>query len=316
MYKDMTKETLYFVGGLFPREREDEIRRLTKSGLQSAANNLQWKFVHGYDLCLGEDNVHLLNSEYIGSFPKRYGGVLIPRYTFRHAKGESSDVGAGFVNLPVLKEFSRASRLKAELRRINREEDERLYFVGYAATYPIVTALKFAKKLFPDSVCCLIVPDLPQYMELGKNGAGLLRRIKNHVVSCGMRGMVVEGIADVSGAELARIPNASLPARYILYTGTLQYRYGIGDLLSAFKHIDDGDVGLVICGDGEAVEEIQKMQSEDSRVRYLGVLTTEEVAILRSGATVLVNPRKNEVQLPFEDDGIPRVRCSHGCVQT
>ena len=278
MNKDMTKETLYFVGGLFPREREDEIRRLTKSGLQSAANNLQWKFVHGYDLCLGEDNVHLLNSEYIGSFPKRYGRVHIPRYTFRHAKGESSDVGAGFVNLPVLKEFSRASRLKAELRRINREEDERLYFVGYAATYPIVTALKFAKRRFPDSVCCLIVPDLPQYMELGENGAGLLHRIKNHVVSCGMRGMdcyvpltaamapclgadlshcaVVEGIADVSGAELARIPNASLPARYILYTGTLQYRYGIGDLLSAFKHIDDGDVGLVICGDGEAVEEI------------------------------------------------------------
>ena len=60
MKKSKNLETLYFIGGLFPREREDEIRRLTKSGLQSAANNLQWKFVKGYDSCLGTENVRLI----------------------------------------------------------------------------------------------------------------------------------------------------------------------------------------------------------------------------------------------------------------
>lgn len=314
MTRSNNKEVLYFIGGLFPHEREQEIRRLTKSGLQSAANNLQWKFVRGYDLCLGSQNVHLLNSEYIGSFPKRYGGLCIPRYTFRHAGGAESDVGAGFVNLPVLKEFSRASRLKAEVRRINCQEDVRLYFVGYAATYPIVAALKYAKRRFPGSVCCLIVPDLPQYMELSKKGASLLHMIKNLIVGHRMKGMdcyvplteamasylgtdlthcaVIEGIADV--ADNAAAPIDGLPERYILYTGTLQYRYGIGDLLTAFKQVKYTDVGLVICGEGEAVEEIKKMQAEDSRVCYLGVLPSEGVASLRAGAAVLVNPRRNE----------------------
>ncbi|MBM6816666.1 glycosyltransferase family 4 protein [Olsenella uli] len=309
-------ETLYFIGGLFPHEREGEIRKLTKSGLQSAANNLQWKFLKGYDACLGAKNVHIINSEYIGSFPLRYGGLRIPRYLFAHSKGAMDDVGAGFINLPVIKELSRARRIISEIDRIPRIEGEQLYFVGYAATYPIVMALQHAKERFKSSVCCLIVPDLPQYMELGKNGAGILRKIKNEIVNNKMKKMdcyipltaamapylgtdlehccVVEGIADDEGVESASTVRFKLPERYILYTGTLQYRYGIGDLISAFRQIDDDSIDLVICGDGEAADEIKALKREDKRIIYLGVLSVDAVAFLRKHAHILINPRKNE----------------------
>lgn len=309
-------ETLYFIGGLFPHEREGEIRKLTKSGLQSAANNLQWKFVKGYDACLGANNVHIINSEYIGSFPLRYGRLRIPRYLFAHSKGAMDDVGAGFINLPVIKELSRARRLIAEIDRIPHIESEQLYFIGYAATYPIVMALQHAKERFKSSVCCLVVPDLPQYMELGKKGAGILRKIKNEIINDEMMKMdcyipltsamapclgtdlehccVVEGIADDGGVEPALTAGFDLPERYILYSGTLQYRYGIGDLISAFRQIEDDDIGLVICGDGEAAEEIKTFQREDKRIIYLGVLSVDAVASLRKRARILINPRKNE----------------------
>lgn len=316
MKKSKNLETLYFIGGLFPREREDEIRRLTKSGLQSAANNLQWKFVKGYDSCLGTENVHLINSEYVGSFPKRYSGIFVPRYSFRHSEISGEDVGPGFVNLPVLKEFSRAARLCSEIDKVNPRSCEQLYFVGYAATYPIVTALHHAKKKFPNSIVALIVPDLPQYMELGSRGTGFLHRLKNHFVSKGMKGMdcyvpltaamapylgvdltkcaVVEGIADEHDASEPEAIVRDLPERYILYTGTLQYRYGLGELISAFKGLDDTGIGLVVCGDGEAANEMTALQSENPMVRYLGVLPSQEIEGLRNGATILVNPRKNE----------------------
>ena len=309
-------ETLYFIGGLFPREREDEIRRLTKSGLQSAANNLQWKFVKGYDSCLGTGNVHLINSEYVGSFPRRYSGLLVPRYSFRHSESSGEDVGPGFINLPGFKEFSRAARLCSEIDKLNPKSCEQLYFVGYAATYPIVTALHHAKRKYPDSVVALIVPDLPQYMELGKRGAGFLHRLKNHIVSKGMKGMdcyvpltaamapylgvdltkcaIIEGIADERAASKPEARVQDLPERYILYTGTLQYRYGLGELISAFKRLDDTGIGLVVCGDGEAANEMAALQSENPMVRYLGVLPPQEIEGLRDGATLLVNPRKNE----------------------
>lgn len=316
MEQSKKAEELYLIGGLFPHERENEIRRLTKSGLQSAANNLQWKFVRGYDSCLGAKNVHLINSEYIGSFPKRYSGLLVPRYGFRHSASSGEDIGPGFVNLPILKEFSRAARLCSEIDKIDSEGCTQLYFVGYAATYPIVTALHHAKKRFPDSIISLIVPDLPQYMELGKKGVDFLHKLKNCSVSKDMKGMdcyvpltaamashlgaemtqcaVVEGIADDSAASEPMAPIKGLPERYILYTGTLQYRYGIGELISAFKGLNDSEIGLVVCGDGEAAEEIAALQSENPRVRYLGVLPPSKISSLRNGAAILVNPRKNE----------------------
>lgn len=316
MDQDERSETLYFIGGLFPRERDGEIRRLTKYGLQSAASNLQWKFVKGFDLCLGAKNVHLLNSEYIGSFPKRYKSLAVPRYEFYHSDNAMGDIGTGFINLPILKEFSRSGRLCAEIDKIRLDADEQLYFVGYAATYPILKALLYAKDRFPNSVTCLIVPDLPQYMELGRKGAGFLRSIKNTVVNREIGLMdcyvpltaamapclntelshcaVVEGIADDVALTGSQKLNEWISERYILYTGTLQYRYGIGELLSAFKRIKFDNIHLVICGDGEAAGEIRSLQAKDPRIHYMGVLSAEEIAGLRARATMLVNPRRNE----------------------
>ena len=105
---------------------------------------------------------------------------------------------------------------------------------------------------------------------------------------------VVEGIADDSAASEPMAPIKGLPERYILYTGTLQYRYGVGELISAFKELNDRKIGLVVCGDGEAAEEIAALQSENPRVRYLGVLPPSKISSLRNGAAILVNPRKNE----------------------
>lgn len=315
----LNQEELFFIGGLFPKEKESEIRECTKSGLQNAANNLQWKFIRGFDEVLGSDRVHILNSEYIGSFPFRYKKLIIPRFNFSHAGDVPHDIDTGFLNLPILKELSRAASLKREIDRLPNAHGNKVYFVGYAATYPIVDALLYAKRKYPDSVCCLIVPDLPQYMELGQKEAGSLRKIKNNVVNRKMRAMdcyvpLTAAMAPFLGADMSRcvvvegiaedIPEGSdsdskecptgLFDKYVLYTGTLQYRYGIGELLSAFEQLEDEKVGLVLCGEGEAVDEIRALEAKDPRVRYLGMLSSDEIAALRAGASILVNPRRNE----------------------
>lgn len=79
---------------------------------------------------------------------------------------------------------------------------------------------------------------------------------------------VVEGIADEHDASEPEAIVRDLPERYILYTGTLQYRYGLGELISAFKGLDDTGIGLVVCGDGEAANEMTALQSENPMVRY------------------------------------------------
>lgn len=40
---------IIFVGSFYPHEREDEIRRNSKCGIDNASNNLQWAFLEGFD---------------------------------------------------------------------------------------------------------------------------------------------------------------------------------------------------------------------------------------------------------------------------
>jgi glycosyltransferase involved in cell wall biosynthesis len=77
----------------------------------------------------------------------------------------------------------------------------------------------------------------------------------------------------------------------ILYSGTLAKRYGILNLLDAFLDIKDENYRLWICGDGDAIDEINNRKKVDKRIIYFGQIPREEVLILQKRATVLVNPR-------------------------
>jgi len=78
-----------------------------------------------------------------------------------------------------------------------------------------------------------------------------------------------------------------------LYTGTLNPQFGIVTLLEAFSQIRDPALKLMICGFGEAEEQILQMQKTDPRIIYLGKVDRKAVLPLQRGATVLVNPRQN-----------------------
>ena len=57
--------------GLFPDEFREEIQKDSKKGIQNAANKLQWAIVKGLDQ-IQDVNVSIINSLYIGSYPKKY----------------------------------------------------------------------------------------------------------------------------------------------------------------------------------------------------------------------------------------------------
>lgn len=103
---------------------------------------------------------------------------------------------------------------------------------------------------------------------------------------------VVEGIAPSDSAEVDEsIAQRFKNEKYILYTGTLNYEFGIGTLLEAFALIPDNDLKLVICGFGEAEKAI--LESKDPRLVYLGKVDRKQALALQRNATVLVNPRQN-----------------------
>ena len=298
--------------GLYPREKYHEIERDSIYGIQNAANVFQWNIVKGL-FENGVKSIELINSIYIGSYPRKYRQAVIPSYRFAVQEGVSGK-NIGFLNLPVIKEIGRFMSMKKSLKEWALNGKDNKVVIAYAATYPMTKALSYIKDINPNIKTCLVVPDLPVYMNLSQSKTSLLHHIKDKIVAAEMlkadcyvllteqmKDMIdgadkkpvtiVEGMSSVGRDERANHDcSDKLPFKYFLYTGTLSYQYGIMNLLDSYESAETGDVHLVICGEGEASEEIRKRGKNNDRIHFLGCCSHEEAMELQKGAFALVNP--------------------------
>ncbi len=300
-----------FLGGLFPKEKEQEIFENSIGSMQNAANILQWNFIKGFDANLNEP-IKIINSLYIGSYPKRYKKMIIPSYSFNHSLG-ADDFNVGFCNLTAYKKFSRTRGLKKSVKKWIFDNPGKKVIFAYAMTSVMIETLAFAKKKCKNITTCLIVPDLPEYMRMSGRENVFYRFLKKFdtknqyanfkyidklvLLTEHMKEklpekdyVVVEGIARES-SENFELPKSDY--KMVLYTGGLTEKYGVVNLVDAFMKIKGPEYRLILCGTGDAVEHIKKMQKADSRIEYKGLVPNNEVLKLQKEATVLVNPRQN-----------------------
>jgi phosphatidylinositol alpha-mannosyltransferase len=96
-----------------------------------------------------------------------------------------------------------------------------------------------------------------------------------------------------NGVEMERFaaavpaPNGGRPT--VLFLGRHEERKGLGVLLAAFAGLG-GSAQLWVAGDGPQTEELRRRFPPSERVRWLGLLSEEEVATHLAGADVLCAP--------------------------
>lgn len=300
-----------FLTGLFPKETQNEIYEKSRGNVQSAANALQWNLVEGFDENR-QRPVRIFNSVYVGAYPWRYRDLRLKTSAFRHHP-LAEDIDTGFLNLLVYKHISKYRSLKPHLKSWALDGGENKVLIGYALTWEFVACLSYIKRVNPGVRTCIVVPDLPEYMntsevkplsyrvlkpletayiykKLGEiDGFVLLTEAMKDVLGIGGNYVVVEGIATDSFQGLPRAKDQEL--RTFLYTGTLDTKFGILRLVEAFRKIPRPNYRLILCGAGDAEERIREAVREDPRIDFKGLLPREESLKLQQGATVLVNPR-------------------------
>lgn len=313
--KIMHDYDVLFLSGLFPNGHENEILKNSKKNVQNAANNLQWSLVKGLDVNL-KGSLTLLNSIYIGSFPFLYKKPFIRSYRFSHMTG-AEDINAGFLNVPLLKHLSRRIGLRKYLHNwIVCPTDRKRLVIAYAATPVMVKSLNYVKELDKSVATCLIVPDLPEYMNIG-NKNRLYKRVKDLAIPSLYKEMsnidsfvylteamskrvapkkpyvVVEGIATAAHPPKIYNKNKLSGITTFLYTGGINEDYGVTELVKVFSQIDNTNIRLQICGDGIAVGDVMEYCRIDNRIDYLGLLPHSQVLDLQVKADFLINPRRN-----------------------
>lgn len=301
----------------------DEIYRKSKGLVQTAADVLQHSFIEG----LGSyyPDINIINLPFVSSYPLRYRDMRIKSgfFTYRTAEGaELRGKDVGFNNLTGWKQFSRRHNAERVLgmwcEEYSREDK---CVVIYASLLPFVEAAANVKKKYPELKIVLIVPDLPEFMHEAERGIkGLVRKYWNHRILShyseidgfvlltehmaerlpigGKPTTVVEGIYNPSDPAVKTLKKYYAPdqeyGRFILYTGTLEHRHGIMGLVDAFSLTENPDWKLLICGAGNAEDDIRECAKKDSRIKFMGQLPREDILKLQRRATLLVNPRTPE----------------------
>jgi glycosyltransferase involved in cell wall biosynthesis len=78
----------------------------------------------------------------------------------------------------------------------------------------------------------------------------------------------------------------------LMYSGKLDYKYGISMLLDAFMSVDDPQIELWITGGGDAENYIKECSLKDNRIRFFGFLPSRnDVLELQQKASLLINMR-------------------------
>lgn len=306
------KRDYAFLSCMIPPNMQEIVYRNSKRNMQDAANALEW---HIYDgLCQNlKCDIKIFNILPIASYPQYYQNAFIKKTKFS-TKYNQNNINVGFCNVKFIRKYSQFINAYIELEKWLKSSVHKKILFVYTASIPFLNALELLKDRY-DIKICVIIADLPNMTNLSSKKS-ISRKISQKIfgdraytlLSCAdyyvllTKHMadyiqikkpycVVEGIATASN-EFSKV-NYNNTFKTIFYAGTLHKKFGILNLLEAFKLIDDQSYRLIICGVGDSEHKIREMAKKDFRITYCGQLPRNEVLKLQSQSTVLINPRQN-----------------------
>lgn len=296
---------MIFLGCMYNNKDKEEILKNSKTGVSNAGNAFQTLLIDGF-IKNNVKDLDILTVLPVGCWPKHYKHLFLKDKKNYYDNCRSS-FEIGSINLPILKQLQRRRKIKKYIKQFKTPQN-------IIICSPTPYFLKAFKNLKIKHNITLIVTDLPEYYDLSSKKQSLLRKcyaksmygnlkyvdkfiilteqMKNPL-NIGTRPyLVIEGICSSQNTNDKDQKNSAI--KTILYSGILNFKFGIKTLLDAFSLIKNENYRLVICGSGEAEKEIIKRSQYDKRIDFKGYIDRDLVLKLQSQATVLVNPRTNE----------------------
>ncbi len=298
--------------GYFEPKYQKEISKKTKTWVENAANTFQQRLIAG--LKEQDINLKVVSAPFIGPWPTGYTDK-----TFKGFEAGESAENVRYVhfnNIWGYRNISRTVALKKCVKDfIRNSKSEKKAIIVYCPHTPFLEAAVYGKGLDNSVHIHMVVPDLPQYMNLSKKAHPiydffkkidiqkmekliaqvdsfmLLTKYMADKLHVGNRTyIVVEGITDVKNLP----PEKKEHGKKVAYAGKLVEAFGAKRLIEAFEMIDDPEASLHICGGGELKPYVEEMCQKDSRIHYYGVVPAEKANEILQNADVLVNPRQND----------------------
>lgn len=254
-----------------------------------------------------------INSSQLSAYPRYREKIITPfSWTYKNgAKGKS----VSYLNYKYINLISKKNALikEAELWADRNKNEDVTVFV-YQMHTPFMAAAATVKKSIPSAKFVLIVPDLPQFMDMHmsrvkkmlkdidwKSICKYMKCVDKYILYSKHMAeflklkdgswMVMEGSYDptliIDDSEIKKDDEKIS----VMYSGVLDLRYGIKELLDTMPLLGD-NYELWLTGNGNAVPLIKECAEKDPRIKYYGFLPSR-LDLLRKQheATMLISTR-------------------------
>lgn len=298
----MSKERLTFLGMHYPDEAIPELLEDTIGNLEFAGDTFQKAVIKGLS---NHYSVRAVSAMLIGSFPRRFKTPSLKKYK-KYSTEELKIIP--FFNLTFYKKISIYYHLKRYLNNLDFSENEKI--IVYSSDVSLLKAAVSIKKKHPNVHIHLIITDINEFMSPGKI-ATIINKFDQYIIKnlfyainsfTVMTKYMITKLGISKPCAIVEGINSTIPMEYeykksdnkfvILYTGTLEKRYGILHLINAFVLLPQTiNFELWICGNGDAKQVVEEYTKKDPRIVYYGLVPRVKVLELQSKANLLINPR-------------------------
>ena len=298
-----------FIGSIYPQYLFEELVN-REQFVDYPANVFQHSLLKGLDEHIND--LRVITSPVIRSKRAAVKDICSPSMFSHKGTDKHQDLYVGTLPIPGLQIIAEFWKVYRTLKKELKGSKQKNYLIIYALHSPFLLSAVLLRKRI--SCSCVVVPDLPEFMS-GLDGfwRKLGKKIDRNIINFCLKRLdsyallspymreklpmknkpwvLMEGIYDTT-AKPENIQRCK--ERVIFYGGNLSSRYGILELLEAFRGIDKENYRLWICGDGDSREYVKRMAEEDDRVKYFGIVSHQQVLEMQQQATVLINPRSSE----------------------
>lgn len=305
---------LFYFGSVCADEVFNATVEKSKVKPSASAQNFENALIKGFL----ENNVEVtvVSAESIATYPKGNRLILKKRKDILNA-GCASDILPA-INLPLFKQNGHAKGAEKHLikwLKTNAGESEKCVLV-YGIYPAVVKSLQTICARYHCKIFAVIT-DVPSTMFTYTQNKSILKRIfsgsyrktaielqdkfdgyiylteaMSEEVAPGSPYTVVETIADTSIFDTVGTPEKSEPPA-IMYAGALYKKYGVDLILDSFERVE-ADCELWLFGSGDYEEEIKKRAQRNTRIRFFGRVSRQEVLRYEKEASLLLNIRNDE----------------------
>ncbi len=299
-----------FVGSIYPKSLRDYLLG-TGVGVSFAADNYQRALLEGFAYYY--DKVHIVSYPLIARPDSCDNSFLKERVLTLEESGFPEFHYVGRSKHPLCAKLFEMLRVRKNIKSLLSSDKNENIVCCYALHSPFLLALLSLRRHLRK--VCVVVPDLPEYMSV-RDGViyKTAKKVDRYIINYCIRkldcyALLSEAMIDklpLKGKEWTLVEGIYCPVLVqdvnktekttILYTGQLQKRYGLFDLVEAFMQIPNPDYELWLCGRGSDAESawFETKTKEDNRIKLIGRVSPEEARVLQKKATLLVNPRHSK----------------------